>query len=131
MSTQLKIISFNAEGMSLPKSDILSNLKADVLCIQETHKIDNPPKIPGMHLVISHPSAVHGSAIYIRDKSLLKGCNDLTSRGIEILQVETNHLTITSVYKPPPVPFSWPDNIQLDKNAIIIIEVRCQDFAQS
>ena len=121
MSAKLKIISFNAEGMSLPKSDILSNLKADVLCIQETHKLDNPPKIPGMHLAISHQSAVHGSAIYVRDKSMLNGCNDFTSRGIEILQVKTIHLTITSVYKPPPVPFSWPDNIQIDNNANIII----------
>ena len=121
MPSQFKIVSFNAEGLSSPKSDMLSKLNADVLRIQETYKKDTPPRIPGMHLLTFHPSAVHGSTIYIRDKSMLRGYRDLTSNGIEILVAKTNLLTIISVYKPPPAPFSWPYNLQLDENANIII----------
>ena len=121
MSAKFKIVSFNAEGLSTPKSDMLSSLNADVLCIKETHKNDTPPRIPGMHLVTFHPSAVHGSAISIRDKAILRGYQDLTSNGIEVLVVKTSLLTIVSLYKPPPVPFTWPENLHLEEKACIII----------
>ncbi len=67
-----------------------------------------PPKTLGMHLIIHHPSPVHGSAIYVRDKSVIKTSTDLSDEGLEILQVDTEHLNITSVYKPPAIPFTWP-----------------------
>ena len=40
-----KIISFNAEGLSPAKIQILSDLKADILCLQETHKIMSHPVV--------------------------------------------------------------------------------------
>ena len=63
------IMSFNAEGISQAKIKILSNLKVDTLCLQETHK-DKPPKIPGLDLIIYHGNMVHDTAIYARDKSI-------------------------------------------------------------
>ena len=41
-----KIVSFNAEGISPAKVQILSDLRADILCIQETHKNLTLPDMP-------------------------------------------------------------------------------------
>lgn len=113
--------SLKPKRLSSPKSDMLSNLNADILHIQETHKKDNLPRKPEMHLVTFHPSAVNGSAIYISDKFMLRGYWDLYSDGIEILEAKSNLPTVISMYKPPPVLFSWPDQLQQDENANIII----------
>ena len=105
---KFKVISFNAEGMSHVKAEILSHLQPDILCLQETHKESTPPIIPGMHLIIHHGSRVHGSAIYARDKAIIVNSEDLSEHGQETLKVETTRLTICSIYKPPPTPFQWP-----------------------
>ncbi|KAK4311281.1 hypothetical protein Pmani_016968 [Petrolisthes manimaculis] len=116
-----KVLSLNAEGMSSAKAEILSSSKADVICLQETHKDNVPPKIPGMHLIIHHPSPVYGSAIYAKDKSVILNSSDFSEGGIEIIQVDTTHFKITSVYKPPAIPFQWPQTLQIsDKSHLII-----------
>ncbi len=107
--------------MSAAKSDIIANLDADIACLQETHKDLVPPKIPGMHLIIHHPSPVHGSAIYVRDKSVNKTSTDLSDGGLEILQVDTEHLNITSVYKPRAIPFTWPHTCHNTSKASLYI----------
>ena len=118
---ELNIISFNTEGLSKPKADLLADTKADILCLQETHKDSIPTKIPGMDLAIHHPSPVHGSAIYVRDKSTVLSSNDWSENGMEILVIETRDLTIVSVYKPPPTPFNWPNRHKLnEKNTIVL-----------
>ena len=115
-----KIISFNAERLSSAKSELLSNLNASIICVQETHKDSVPPKIPGMHLAIHHQSPVHGSAIYARDPSVITKSIDLSYGGVEILQVETQHLNIVSVYKPPPTPFMWPQSHDFKNKAYLV-----------
>ncbi|NEO82313.1 reverse transcriptase domain-containing protein [Moorena sp. SIO4G3] len=116
-----KIVSFNAEGLSAAKVDLLSGLNADIICVQETHKDSVPPKIPGMHLTIHHQSPVHGSAIYARDPSTITNSLDVSHGGIEILRVETQHLCVVSVYKPPPTPFMWPQALDLtDKPHLVV-----------
>ena len=82
-----KIISFNAEGISQAKIQILADLKADILCLQETHKQLTMPNIPGMHLIIHHGSPVHGSAIYARDKGLIMNSQDLSDNGLQVLEI--------------------------------------------
>lgn len=57
--------------------------------------------IPGMHLVASHSSPVHGRAIYIRDPSAIVNCCDLSADGLETLQNETTKMKVISVYNPP------------------------------
>ena len=97
-----KIVSFNAEGLSAAKLDLLSGLNADIICVQETHKDSVPPTIPGMHLTIHHQSPVHGSAIYARNPSTIINSLDVSHGGFDILRVETQHFGVVSVYKTPP-----------------------------
>ena len=118
---KIRIISFNAEGLSAAKLDLLANLRANVLCIQETHKDQSLPKIPGMKLIISHQSPIHGSAVYACEKTIIHKSKDLSEEGLEILQVEADTLNIISVYKPPPAPFSHPQiNIPDNKPCLVV-----------
>ena len=127
--SRFKVVSFNAEGLSSNKADLLADLEADVLCLQETHKDKTPPNIPGMNLIKYHPNTVHGSAIYARDKSTIVKSSDLSENGMEILQIETTNLTIVSVYKPPPTPFAWPRNHSLnDKACLVIGDFNCHSI---
>ena len=119
--SSFKIVSFNAEGISPTKTEILPSLGADILCLQETHKDSTPPKIPGMHLVVYHASPVHGSAIYARDISIIMNSRDRSDEEIEILEVEMTHITIVSVYKPPLTPFRWPKTVNPRNKALIAI----------
>ena len=115
-------MSFNVQGFSSTKAELLSDLKLDVLCIQETHRCDeNPPLIPGMHLIIAHGSAKHGSAIFAKDKSIIMESKNHYENGMEILRIETTNLSITSVYKPPPTPFHWPHNFPQTSKATVVI----------
>ncbi|CAH1242641.1 Hypp6921 [Branchiostoma lanceolatum] len=74
-----------------------------------------------MNLVIFHGSPVHGSAIYVRDRTTVKGSSDHSANGLEILRVKTYKLTITSVYKPPTVPFKWPQDLPANDGAHLVI----------
>ena len=119
--TKFRVISFNAEGLSATKAELLANLNADILCLQETHKDSILPRIPDMHLIISHLSPIHGSVIYARNKAIIQNSRDLSARGLEILQVDTEHINIISAYKPPPTPFVWPQINQPDGKAVLIL----------
>ena len=104
-----KVTTFNTEGISDVKTELLSKLEADILCVQETHKEPTPPDIPGMHLIVHHGSNVYGSAVYARNKSIIVNSEkDISEHGQETLKVETTKMTIISIYKPPASPFKWP-----------------------
>ena len=66
----LKIISFNTEGFTAAKSELIPELCAsensDILCLQETHRDSSQTrrKINGMTLINELPHAQHGSAIF-------------------------------------------------------------------
>ena len=111
---EIKIISFNCEGLSAIKVDLIANLQPDILCLQETHKDTIPPTIPGMHLVVHNPSSVHGSAMYVKNPAIIERSFNDTDQGVEVLRAETTQMTVISVYKPPPTPFVWPQQIPLD-----------------
>ena len=119
--TKFRVISFNAEGLSATKAELLANLNAEILCLQEIHKDSILPRIPDMHLIISHLSPIHGSAIYARNKAIIQNSRDLSAGGLEILQVDTEHIYIISAYKPPPTPFVWPQINQPDGKAVLIM----------
>ena len=116
-----QILSFNAEGLSAAKIEILANLRPDILCLQETHKEQTIPDIPGMNLIVHHGSPVHGSAIYARDTSIVTNSQDISADGLEILKIETRHLNIVTVYKPPPTPFKWPESLHGNTKPTIIV----------
>ena len=113
MMKEMRIMSFNCEGLSPVKIDMISNLKPDILCLQETHKDTTPPAIPGLSLIVHHPSSVHGSAMYIKNSSTMERSYNDTAQNVEILRAETTQMTVISVYKPPQTPFSWPQHIPL------------------
>ena len=121
MTTNFRVISFNVEGISETKTELLANLQANILCLQELHKDQAPPTIPGMHLIIHHPSPVYGIAIYAQDKYIILNSKDHSADGLEILQVDTELINITSVYKPQPASFTWPQTHQIGTKAGLII----------
>ena len=121
----LKIISLNCEGLSAIKVEMLSTLQPDILCLQETHKDTTPPAIPGMTMIVHHPSPVHGSAIYAKNPTTIDRSHDDTAHNVEVLRVETTQMTVISVYKPPPEPFSWPqqtlpDTTQTSRPVVVL-----------
>ncbi len=119
--SKYRVLSLSAEGMSTTKSEILANLDSDIICLQETHRDSMPPGVPGMHLIIHHPSPIHGSAIYAQDKSAIKSSADFSEGGIEILQVGTVHFKITCVYKPPATPFRWSQTLHLNDETNLVV----------
>ena len=100
--------------MSAVKVEIISKLQPDILCLQETHKDTTPPAIPGMSMIVHQPSPVHGSAIYAKTPTIIDRSFNDTANNVEVLRVETTQMTVISVYKPPPEPFSWPQQTPLD-----------------
>ena len=104
---ETKIISLTCEGLSAVKVEIISKLQPDLLCLQETHKDTIPPAIPGMSMIVHHPSPVHGSAIYAKNPATVDRSYDDTFQNVEVLRVETPQMTVISVYKPPPQAFTW------------------------
>ncbi len=117
----MKIVSHNVEGFGLSKAQLLADLQTDILCLQETHRIDNQPRVPGMHLAIDIPSRVYGSAIFVKDPSIVKSTTKHQAGTLEILQIETKDLNIFSLYKPPNEPFHWPPNIILQGSVNLVI----------
>ena len=125
---EIKIISFNCEGLSAVKVDLISSLQPDILCLQETHKDTTPPTIPGMNLVVHHPSPVHGSAIYVKNSTTIERSFNDTAQNVEVLRVETTQMTVISVYKPPPTPFTWPQQIPMNTSQATRPTVIIGDF---
>ena len=116
----MKVICHNIEGFSDIKAQILASLDADILCLQETHRTDIPPHVPGMHLAVNTPSRTYGSAILVKDKSTITKTKIVEAGEMEVLQIETKHLTIISIYKPPAVAFVLPpDLIAKDQTTIV------------
>ncbi|KAJ8710342.1 hypothetical protein PYW07_009708 [Mythimna separata] len=107
----LTVTSINIEGFSENKSDLLSQLcqttHCDILCVQETLRGPDHlrPHIPGMSLVLETPHAQYGSAIFVNPRILVKSAFSNNDNCIEVLTVDIGTCTITSVYKPPNVPF--------------------------
>lgn len=105
--------SINIDGFSNNISDILQELRqkntCDVICVQETHRDkDNiRPKIKGMKLAIERPHKKYGSTIFVRDNLKILSTSHTETNDIEILTIELTNCTVTSVYKPPNIPFKF------------------------
>ena len=109
----LTIMSFNVEGFTTNKGDMLGRMcsdnQCDVLCMQETHRdtMDCRPKIPGMKLVLELPDGRYGSAIFIKPELVITSAFSSRMNDTEIITVELGKCTITSIYKPPNKPFDF------------------------
>lgn len=131
---RLKTTSINIEGLSRNKeillADMCSQLKIDVLLIQETHRgtNNNRPKVDGMRLVVERPHEQYGSAVFVRPDINIKSTHMTCMNDIEILTIELESCSITSVYKPPNEEFSFekPDNFGLQNIKIVMGDFNCQ-----
>lgn len=75
-----------------------------------------------MKLVAEIPHEKHGSTIFTKLMLEIKSLDVTHFEGIEILTIELAKCTVTSVYKPPNVPFTFhdPDNFSNSRTKIII-----------
>ena len=104
-SKSLKAISFNVEGLSSAKAELISNLfkfeNCDILCLQETHRDEKPVrlKIAGMKLITELPHEKCGSAILCKMEIQPTNVLKINQDDIELLTIETYQVAITSIYK--------------------------------
>jgi len=116
----LTIISINIEGLSAAKEEIVSEIckknKCAVLCMQETHRGVNKirPHVVGMTLVAERPHDQYGSAMFVRDGTVVAGTSLSEVNNVETLSVQFARLTVTSIYKPPNEMFKITDSPELD-----------------
>ena len=109
----LTIMSFNVEGLSAAKEQLIADLRhrlpCAVVCIHETNRGPDAirPSIPGMDLVIERPHSQYGSAIFVTSGTIVNTTSLTDINNIEILRVYLNGISVTSIYKPPGERFSF------------------------
>lgn len=87
----------------------------DVLCIQETHRteVTKTPKIIGMKLVNIKPHKKYESVIFVRPTIQVISAYFTEENDIEILTIEMDKCTVTSIYKPPNAQFTFKKPLTL------------------
>ena len=127
----LTIVSFNVEGLSgtkeQPIADLRHRLQCAVVCMRETHRgpDDIRPSIPGMDLAIERPHSQYGSAIFGSWDTIVNTTSLTDINNIEILRVDLNGISVTSVYKPPGERFSFHQPLTAvgDQQQVIIGDI--------
>jgi len=126
--SSLTIASCNVEGINSNKEDLLAEMcketMYDVLCMQETRRNEEmkTPKINGMKLVTIRPNKNSGSAIFVRTFIQVTLAHITEKFDIKILIIEIGKCTVTSIYKPPNVLFTFkkPLNLNAHKTNFVI-----------
>ncbi|CAH1258394.1 Hypp2004 [Branchiostoma lanceolatum] len=122
----LSIISFNTEGLTGAKQDLLAELcvinNCDILCLQETHRgpTRSRPRINGMTLIVERPHDQYGSAILARDGLNADKFSLSDMNNIEVLSIDLLGIRVSSVCKPPAETFSLPKEATDGKLNIVI-----------
>ena len=109
----LTIMSFNVEGLSAAKQQLVADLSSKnrcaVVCMQDTNRGQNDirPNVPGMNLAIERPHAQYGSAIFVTSGTIVNATSLTKVNNIEILRVYLRGISVTSVYKQTGERFSF------------------------
>ena len=109
----MTIMSFNVEGLSEATEQLIADLRhrlqCAVVCIQETHRGPDAirPSIPGMNLAIERAHSQYGSAIFVTSVTIVNTTSLTDINNIEVLRVDLNGISVTSVYKPPDERLSF------------------------
>lgn len=76
----------------------------------------------GIHLAIDIANHSYGSVIFVKDKSLVRSSARYEGGSLEIFHIETQYLSIVSVYKSSNEPFVLPPNLDLQGRTHLIID---------
>lgn len=137
MSSNVKIISWNANGITSHLDELLYYLKnepmhPEFICIQETRIYqDRLPEVPGFNFVHTfRPNRKGGgSAIYVKEKIDYTKINKISFDDIEIevsgviFKINSNdYITLLSVYVAPNQKLTplHLNKLIIDKNLIIV-----------
>lgn len=129
--------SINIEGINRDKETLLAEIckehACDILLVQETHRGNDRcrPKVEGMDLIVERPHNQYGSAIFARPGTNIISASLTDTDDIEILTVETPQYCVTSIYKPPNVPFAFdkPANFKKQRPNFILGDFNCKSTA--
>ena len=121
-------MSFNVEGLSAAKEQLIvvlrQRLQCAVVCIQGTHRGPDAirPSIPGMDVAIERPHSQYGGAIFVTSGTIVNTTSLTDNNNIEILRVDPNGISVTSVYKPPGERFSFHQPLSAvgDQHQVIV-----------
>ena len=123
----LTVISINIEGLTKEKATLLADISkencCDVLCVQETHVHGKKPPIwiNGMRLVAEIAHSKHGSAVCVQNNVEVVTAEVSTETDMEVITIELEHCTVTSVYNPPGKAFSFRNPLNLTSKPTEII----------
>lgn len=117
-----KIMSINLEDLIVNKEYILSDLiicqNINILLLQVTHCAETNRKPKIYELAIDRQHKKYGGAILVNHDIDVNKTTKTDADNIEILSIDTDECTVTSVHKPPNIVFNYPNVIQ---NTEIII----------
>ena len=127
----LTIMLFDVEGLSAAKEQLIADLRhrlqCAVVCMHDTHRGPDAirPSIPGMDLAIARPHSQFGSAIFVTSDTIVNTTSINDINNIEILRVDLNGISMTSVYKPPGERFLFhqPHTAVGDQQPVIVGDV--------
>ena len=86
--SNFRIASFDVEVFLNTKATLLSNSEANIMRILETHWLNTQPSIPTTNLIISQGSAIRGSVVFPKDKSVILRSKILSQADLEWLLVQ-------------------------------------------
>lgn len=104
----LKIMSFNVKRDSAEQADVLSGIKADIMCLQETQRETTTPNISNMHIAANIESSMYGSTVLVREQRQLKNTAVKHQDAMEPIIAELNQTAVVSVYNPPDEQLTFP-----------------------
>lgn len=109
-TSKVTFISVNIHGFFTCKQDLCQQHYCHVLCMQKTHtdSYQNRPQIQGRQFLAERPH-------WLQSTTIAEGIE------IDILTVEVNNCTVTSVYKTPHIEITANQFCSIDTQNIFVV----------